>query len=78
MTVPFIPDPRYLSFDDWGLQLLVNVTDEALAPPPAIEAWKDWAAYLCQTSALSVYPVPDPYQFEAWDRWALSLLQSVN
>lgn len=76
--VPLIPDPRYLSFEDWGAQLLVNVTQEPLAPPPTVEAWQGWAAYLCQTSALSVYPVPDPYQFGTWDSWAVALLRSVN
>ena len=40
--------------------------------------WQQTASSVAQLSTFSVYPVPDPNQFENWQDWASEFGQVIN
>lgn len=66
-----ITDPRYMEFQDWADQLMIDLEPYGDAPWPETEdVWREWAQNLLLVPGLAIYTLPQPSYFPDWRSWA--------
>ena len=71
-------DPRYHSWDSWASLMCEAYGTQQLAIPDGEENWKGWAAGFKGIDLFANHAVPDPYEFEDWQLWALAVVNQVS
>lgn len=66
-----------LSFEEWGDDNYEALAEFGYLPKPGMGTWQDWGACLGLMRALSIFNIPDPYQFTDWREWAIRLVQAL-
>jgi len=73
-----ISDPRTaVSFEEWADDNHDTLADYGYLPK-AGDDWLDWSSAVMLMGALTVFNIPDPYQFTDWREWAIRLMQALG
>ena len=75
---PFFPiGSDYMSWEDWNGNFIIYYGQENV-PFTSEEEWKITANVIAGSATFSVFPIPLPDKFEAWQDWAQAVTQSIN
>jgi hypothetical protein len=66
-----------MSWDDWNGNLAIYYSQEHIMFRPEAE-WKEVAQNMCNTQSFSIFPLPDPSNYENWQDWAKEFTLIVN
>jgi hypothetical protein len=72
---PFVP--QYISWEDWNGNLIHFFSEEPIEYHKE-KQWRQTAKSVANLPTFSVYPVPDPDNFQEWQDWALEFTQIIN
>ena len=78
MALALVYDPRYHDFVSWASLMVEGYAGQQLEIPSSNDQWQEWGAGLKGIDVFANEGVPDPYQFQNWDDWAVALVNSVN
>jgi len=78
MSLAFVYDPRYHTFDSWAALMVEAYGGQQLEIPTGEDNWKGWAAGLKGIDLFANEGVPSPYIFENWQDWAEAVVNAVN
>lgn len=69
--------PNYMDLETWASRIIYD-----LAPQFSfgkIQDYKDWKDWGCQFSTANIFgAIPDPYMFDDWNQWAMSLCRVID
>lgn len=78
MALALVYDPRYHTFTSWASLMCEAYAGQQLEIPSSDDEWQAWGAGLKAIDIFANEGVSDPYQFQNWEDWAASLVNSVN
>ena len=78
MTIALVYDPRYHTFDSWAALMCEAYAGQQLQIPGPDVEWQSWAAGLKAIDIFANEAIPEPYQFNEWDEWAVAVVNAVN
>jgi len=76
MTVAY--DPRHQTWDSWASLMCEAYATQNLSIPDGEENWKGWAAGFVGIDLFAKDAMPDPYNFDDWQEWAVSVVNTLS
>ena len=78
MSIALVYDPRYHTFESWAALMGERYASSQLQVPMFDLDWKSWAAGLKAIDVFANEAIPEPYQFDDWQEWAMAVVGAVN
>ena len=78
MSVALIYDPRYHTFESWASLMCELYASNQLQVPIFDIEWQSWAAGPKAIDVFANEAIPEPYQFDDWQEWAMAVVGAVN
>lgn len=73
-----LPEPKGLSFVQWGSIVAEQLATYGIAMPYNNESWKTWVCALFYVPELVAMNIPSAESFENWEQWAVQFIGSVR